>query len=95
MNTTPPALSLNDLADARIAACVADCEDLDTETLLRRGLRCCCSSIRNDRQQRGAVSNFMGSVQFEGYRIHCSQTPGHHRGRAQVTDVSIRPSRTA
>ena len=37
MNTSPPALSLDELADERIAACVAACEDIDTETLLRRG----------------------------------------------------------
>jgi len=33
MNTSPPALPLNELADERTAAC----EDIDTETLLRRG----------------------------------------------------------
>ena len=38
MNTTPRALSLDELADERIAACVAACEDIDTETLLRRGV---------------------------------------------------------
>jgi|GEM_PF-2178081 len=37
MNTSPRALSLNELADERTAACVAACEDIDTETLLRRG----------------------------------------------------------
>ena len=38
MNTSPPALSLTELADERIAACVAACEDMETETLLRRGV---------------------------------------------------------
>ena len=38
MNTSPPALSLSELADERIAACVAACEDIDTETLRRRGV---------------------------------------------------------
>ena len=38
MNTTQRALSLAELADERIAACVAACEDIDTETLLRRGV---------------------------------------------------------
>ena len=33
MITSPPALPLNELADERTAAC----EDIDTETLLRRG----------------------------------------------------------
>ena len=37
MNTTPPPPSLDGLADERIAACVAACEDIDTDTLLRRG----------------------------------------------------------
>ena len=38
MNTTQRALSLAELADERIAACVAACEDIDTETLLCRGV---------------------------------------------------------
>ena len=45
MNTSPPALSLDELADERIAACVAACEDIDTETLLRRGVGSFQSSL--------------------------------------------------
>ena len=45
MNTSLPALSLDELTDERIAACVGACENIDTETLRCRGVASFQSSL--------------------------------------------------
>ena len=69
MNTSRPALSLNELADERIAACVAACEDMDTETLLRRGVASFASTLeRLNRYQDFTfrLSGALGRVNARG-----------------------------
>jgi len=69
MNTSRPALSLNELADERIAACVAACEDIDTETLLQRGVASFASILeRLNRYQDFTfrLSGVLGRVHARG-----------------------------
>ena len=78
MNTTPRALSLAELTHERIAACVAACEDIDTETLLCRGVGSFASSL-------GRLVRYQDFT----FRLSGALGRGHARGPDAPTRVDL------